>query len=206
MVSPDIVAFVATYGDLAVFAFIFLSEIGVPLNIPNEVILIFAGAQVTLGNLRYVTIFVTALAADIIGATIFYLIFLTWGHAIVHRYGRLVRLNQERLQRFEHMFRRRAFLAVCIGRLIPYLRAYTSAAAGISKVPLHRFMAPLMVSSLLWVTIFTLLGVAVGTRWHTVEGLYDQWKWWLFTLIASAVLIRVWYNLRPKTEGQKGNV
>lgn len=205
MLPAGLETFIATYGDISIFGFIFLSEIGIPLNIPNEIILVFAGAQVASGNLRYLTVFATALAADVLGAMIFYLIFRTWGHNILFEHAGFFHLKREKLVTFEERFLRRVFLTVFLGRLAPYLRAYTSAAAGLFEVPLRDFLPALLSSSVVWVTGFISLGVLVGHKWEHVVSFYDEWKWWLAVLLVLFLAWRISLLFRVRNTAGGGN-
>jgi membrane protein DedA with SNARE-associated domain len=41
--SPTLSAYIIKYGYIALFSLVFLQEIGVPNNVPNELVLLFSG-------------------------------------------------------------------------------------------------------------------------------------------------------------------
>lgn len=49
--DSGLLGFVQDYSYLAVFVLVFLQEIGIQNSVPNELILIFAGALTSIGGL-----------------------------------------------------------------------------------------------------------------------------------------------------------
>jgi membrane protein DedA with SNARE-associated domain len=73
--DSGLLGFVNDYGYLAVFLLVFLQEIGIPNPVPNELVLLFAGALTSVGGLSVWLMFFTAVAADVIGTTIVFSVF-----------------------------------------------------------------------------------------------------------------------------------
>src|SRR2546428_2744700 len=90
-------ALLATYGYLAVFVFVGVESIGVP--VPGETMLVTAAIYAgTTGRLSIFWVIVVSAAGAIVGANIRYLIGRTGGHRPLGRYGRLIRPGEGSLR------------------------------------------------------------------------------------------------------------
>ncbi|HLD00039.1 hypothetical protein A2841_02040 [Candidatus Kaiserbacteria bacterium RIFCSPHIGHO2_01_FULL_48_10] len=179
------------WGDIVVFITIFISELGVPIfNIPNEAVLIFGGSQfgstIGVNELRFI---LAAVTADVLGATIFYFIFRSWGHWILERFGPRIGLTHAKLQRFYDYFARSGFWASAIGRITPYLRIYTSMAAGLFLVKPNVFLSAVIPSSIIWVTVFSLVGFTLRKKWQTGVHFFEEHQLTILTMIFLVALI-----------------
>src|SRR5256885_5310103 len=86
----------ATYGYLAVFVFVGVESIGIP--VPGETMLVTAAIYAgTTGRLSIFWVIVASAAGAIVGDNIAYLIGRTGGYRLVKRYGRYIRLEEDRL-------------------------------------------------------------------------------------------------------------
>src|SRR3989440_12247696 len=93
----------ATYGYLAVFVFVGVESIGIP--VPGETMLVTAAIYAgTTGRLSIFWVIVASAAGAIVGDNIGYLIGRTGGYRLVKRYGRHIRLGEDRLRRCPNMF------------------------------------------------------------------------------------------------------
>ena len=99
-----IVSLIATYGYLVVFLVVGLESLGIPL--PGETALVTAAAFAAQGHLSIgAVIFVAALAA-ILGDNGGYWIGRTGGVALVRRHGRLLHLDERKLDRVRAFYTR----------------------------------------------------------------------------------------------------
>src|SRR6202165_5632156 len=87
----------ATYGYFAVFFFVGIESIGIP--VPGETMLVTAAIYAgTTGRLSIFWVIVASSAGAIVGDNIGYVIGRTGGYRLLKRYGRYIRLEQERLR------------------------------------------------------------------------------------------------------------
>ena len=139
--------YVSNYGYLAVFALVFLQELGVPNPVPNELVLIFAGALTSIGGLSFWLTFLTAVSADIIGTTILFSAFYFFEHYIMEKISKWLPLNKK-LEKIKATILKRGRWGIFLGRLMPYLRGYVSAAAGVLNLP-YRVFLPMVIISII---------------------------------------------------------
>src|SRR5437868_13356399 len=111
----------ATYGYPAVFVFVGIESIGVP--VPGETMLVTAAIYAgTTGRLSIFWVIVASAAGAIVGDNIGYLIGRTGGYRLLRRYGRYIRLEEDRLRLGQYLFDKHGSKVVFFGRFISVLR------------------------------------------------------------------------------------
>src|ERR1043166_3049916 len=107
---------VARYGELLVAVLLFLEAIGIP--VPGETALISASALAARGAMSMIGVVVAACIGTIGGGATGYWIGLPGGTAIIHRYGRALRIGADRLAKAHAFFEKHGVKAVLVGRFI----------------------------------------------------------------------------------------
>src|SRR6266699_761680 len=108
------------YGLLAVLFFVLIEDFGIP--VPGETILIAASIYAGSGRLNVVAVGVIGFVAAVTGDNIGFAIGHFGGRALVLRWGRYVRLTEERLDKAEAFFERHGGWIITIARFIEVLR------------------------------------------------------------------------------------
>ena len=88
--SSTLSAYIVKYGYMAIFSLVFLQEIGVPNPVPNEVVLLFSGYLSSVGKLDFMTVWVTAAAADVIASSLLYMTFYHFGQRLLQKWPRVI--------------------------------------------------------------------------------------------------------------------
>lgn len=168
---------VARHGALVVGLSIFGAEVGIPMPLPNELVLAWAGYLVQRGDLNIWGVLAAAVAADQAGSLLFYALARTGGRALADRYGRWILLTAARLKLAEAWLARVGPLAYFVGRVVPFLRIYSSGAAGLLRLRYRTVLCVGLPASLAWTVGFLMLGEAAGERtaawvsgWHPGTG------------------------------------
>jgi membrane protein DedA with SNARE-associated domain len=169
--------------------------------IPSEVILPLAGFQVFAGTLSFVPAVVAATAGSVVGALALYALGRVGGRPLLLRYGRILRLDRERLDRADRWFDRHGQKIVFLGRMIPGVRSLVSVPAGLSEMPVPRFVALTAAGSGLWNVALIGAGWALGQSWREVSGAVQRFD---LLLIPAAALVAVgWFALRVHRRRRK---
>jgi membrane protein DedA with SNARE-associated domain len=117
-------------------------------------------------------------------------------------HGRRVGLDQEDLTASRTWFARHGVGLVFWGRLVPGIRTLISVPAGLEAMPMGLFLLATLAGSLLWVTLLTLLGRALGAGYGQVSqftGPYGQISSLLLLgLAAAAVIALIVRSRRPR--------
>lgn len=197
----------AQHEFIAIFVLLTLEEAGVPLPVPGDTLIIFAGAHHALSWGYDLRVLLTSATAVFIGSSSLYWFVRRVGRAALEHYGRFVHLKPERIARMEAWFRRRGPIAIILGRLIPGLRMPTTLMAGISDVPYRVFAASTLVAAIIWTALYLWLGLVItrGLRVLAalIAGMPDAIADWLFIALMLALIIAVsgtwhWHRTRRR--------
>lgn len=176
------------FGYLGLFLVMVAENLFPP--IPSEVVLPLAGFQVSRGALGFAGALATATAGSLAGALILYGLGRAGGRPLILRYGRLLRITPEGLDRAEDWFDRYGAWVVLLGRLIPGVRSIVSVPAGIARMPLVRFSLLTTLGSLFWNALLISAGQALGRNWERVaEFIGPLSRYVVIVVVAGVVLL-----------------
>ena len=188
--------FIANHGYSAVFLLIFIQEIGIP-TIPNELVLIFAGALTTIGGLSYLRMFLTAVSADVIGTSTLFCVFYFFEKNIMEKIPKWIPIN-EYLDKIKKMIEKYDKWAIMIGRMMPYGRGYVSVAAGILNISYRVFLPMVFISAIVWSGGYVTLGHFLGFQWKRVADFISGYQWLVLVGVVLAVLIWIYISHRKR--------
>jgi undecaprenyl-diphosphatase len=149
-----------TYGYLAVLLLVGLESLGIPL--PGETALLTASAYAAAGHLSISGVIAAAAAGAVLGDAGAYWIGRTGGLALVRRYGRVLRVDDAKLEHAQGFFRRHGGKTVFFGRFVSLLRMLAALLAGVTKMPYGRFSLYNVTGGICWALLFGGLGYAFG--------------------------------------------
>ena len=152
----------ASYGVLAIFAVMLLKEIGIPVPIPSDLIMIGAGVQIAAGAYSPLELLLALAAAVAVGGSIQFFLARTAGRAVVYRLAATVGIGAERLDRAVARLASGGTRAVFIGLNVPGARAAVIPAAGLARLAFLRFTLAAITGSLVFYAWHVLLGYIVG--------------------------------------------
>jgi membrane protein DedA with SNARE-associated domain len=162
----------ATYGYLAVFVFVGVESIGIP--VPGETMLVTAAIYAgTTGRLSIVWVIVASSAGAIIGDNIGYVIGRTGGYRVLKRYGRYIRLEENRLRLGQYLFRKHGGKVVFFGRFISVLRIFAAFLAGVNHMHWRRFLIFNAAGGIIWSTIYGVAAYLFGQQLVRLSGEVD---------------------------------
>jgi len=183
--------------------------------IPSEVILPMAGWKVSqsaadagilepltrLGwNIPLAVTFATA--GSVVGAVVGYGIGALGGRPILNRWGRYVGIGADDLDRADRWFERWGSWAVFLGRMVPLVRTFVSYPAGISRMPMGRFILFSTLGSLPWNLALIYAGFLVGENYPQIEAAIKPYEYVVYAVVLFgivAIAVR-WYlgKRRPR--------
>ena len=180
--------------------------------IPSEVILPMAGWKVSqsaadpsvlepLTNLPWNIPMAVALATagSVVGAIVGYFIGAWGGRPLLDRYGRYVGIGDEDLDRADRWFERWGPWAVFFGRMVPLVRTFVSYPAGISRMPMGRFVLFSTLGSLPWNLGLIYAGYVVGENYPQIEATLKPYEYVVYVIVIGIVLALVgrwWWTKR----------
>lgn len=184
----------------ALFILLLIEEAGVPLPVPGDIVIMFAGYQASTGRIGLVEAGLTATLAVLMGSAILYTLSRRFGHALLFRYGRLIHLDQRQLDRVESWIRERGAIMVLAGRLTPGLRTPTSIMAGMFEIPYHQFAVYTSLAALGWSGFWLALGYFFGNSLiPVVERLHPPAYVLVATIALAAAIAGVYWWRRRRS-------
>jgi membrane protein DedA with SNARE-associated domain len=175
-VSAQLTHYIAQFGYVAIFLFVFLQELGVPNPVTNEFVLLFSGYLAFSGVLNFWLVFLTAVSADFIGTTLLYALFYRCGAWIVEHRPKWLPVSPERLERIASRISTRQRWSIYLARLVPFLRGYASVAAGLMPIPPRVFIPAVAVSAVTWSGGYVTAGRLLGPYWDRAASRIGRWE------------------------------
>ena len=158
--SGTLTELLARYGYIAIALFMFIESIGIP--IPGESALITAGAVAGSGALSAYGVFFAALAGNVLGGMAGYWMGLRGGHAIVSRFGRVLRIKDAHIVKANAFFAKHGAAALIVGRYVAIVRSFLGMIAGVSEMPRRKFLLYNLIGGVIWSATFTVVGFFFG--------------------------------------------
>ena len=181
----------ATYGYLAVFVFVGVESLGVP--VPGETMLVTAAIYAgTTGRLSIFWVIVASSAGAIVGDNIGYIIGRTGGYRLLKRYGRYIRLDENRLRLGQYLFDKHGSKVVFFGRFVSVLRIFAAFLAGVNRMHWRRFLIFNAAGGIVWSTIYGVAAFLLGKQLLQLSGRVDL----VLAILGVAVIITVIVFLR----------
>jgi membrane protein DedA with SNARE-associated domain len=156
----DIVFYVEQYALLIIFVNALLEEGGLP--IPSLPMLMAAGALGTQSSYQILATIVVAVSGFLIADLAWYWIGKRHGPRVIRLLCKLSLSPDFCIRRTEIMFLKVGPWALLLAKFIPELSSISAAMAGVSKMPLPRFLSLIGIGELLFVS----MAVAAGLIFH----------------------------------------
>ncbi|WP_203137411.1 DedA family protein [Microbacterium sp. JZ31] len=159
--------------------------------IPSEAILPLAGLAASRGSFALWEAILWTTVGSIVGALALYGIGAWIGLERLRRIAdKLPLVKVDDVDKTVDWFHRHGGAAVFFGRFIPIFRSLISIPAGVARMPVWRFVLLTGLGSLIWNTIFVLVGWFLGEQWHIVEQYMDVAQNVVIAVVALAI---VWF-------------
>lgn len=143
--------FLNQYGLVAIFVIMMLKEIGFPVPIPADLIMLGAAASAAAGKFDaqggFVAVFLAILIPMFLGGFIQFIVAKGPGRAFVYRIGKYIGLTEVRLEKTMNAVRKGGTAAVTIGLTTPGVRIATVPASGLANLSLPVFLPGLILGS-----------------------------------------------------------
>ena len=143
--------FLNQYGLVAIFSIMLLKEIGIPVPIPADLIMLGAAASAAAGKFDAqggsIAVFLVILIPMFVGGIVQFTLAKGPGRSLVYRIGKYIGLTEARLDKAMNAVRKGGTTAVTVGLTTPGLRIATVPASGLANLPLSVFLPGLVLGS-----------------------------------------------------------
>jgi len=182
----------APYAALILFGF--LEAACIP--IPSEVTFGFAGVLAYQGHLNLVLVIIIGSLAELAGSYASYAVGRVGGKPLVQKLGRYVLVTQGDVDRAERFLAGRGSWAISVGRMLPFIRAFTSIVAGLVRVPAGRFGVFSLIGTVIYATVLSVIGYEVGHAWGSINHGLTVATYILVAIVVIVIVGFVLYRLR----------
>lgn len=180
------------YGYGAAAATVMAEGVGIPM--PGQTLLMASAAEAAAGRMNIgLVLLVVALAASV-GNSLGYWIGRWGGQMVLDRF----KLNPQRRQRIDDLFRRRGGLVILFARFLDGLRQLNGIVAGVVGMPWWSFTAYNVAGAILWTCSWGLATYYLGRDIHFIAAFLHRHEVLLYLLGAAGAVLFVLYWLRSK--------
>lgn len=185
-----------------VFGLLFLAGCGLPL--PEDIPLTFSGILLGLPRTQEVfgglwgavaTIGVCCYLSIILGDLVAYWLGKRFGHAISKHPPFRWAMPAHRIDRLDRWFRKFGSWTVFFGRMVAGIRFVTFAMAGMTRMPLRKFILFDSIAALITVPAWIILGYVVGTHFEQIIEFMSTVSTTTWVVLASAIVLFFLYKL-----------
>ncbi len=182
----------ARYGYGAAFAAVMAEGMGIPT--PGQTLLMAGALEAAQGQMNIALLLFLVTAAATLGNSIGYAIGRWGGRVVLEK----LRVNPERQQHLDDLFKRRGGVVILLARFLDGLRQLNGIVAGVMRMPWWIFTAYNVAGALLWTCAWGLGTYYLGRDIHVIAVFFQRHRRLLLVLGATAFVALVVYLLRPK--------
>lgn len=181
-----------------VFVLMVLESACIP--VPSEAIMLFAGFNVSEGDMTLVGIVAAGVLGNIVGSWIAYAAGY-YGRVELLEKNRLIHISPKQLARADRWFERYGDATVFFTRMLPIIRTFISLPAGVARMPFWRFTALTAAGCIPWVLMLGVVGREVGDRW---EQWRDNLHYLDYAVLAALVTLGAYLVIRRRRGPRPG--
>ncbi|WP_439027680.1 DedA family protein [Haloarchaeobius sp. DT45] len=133
------ISFIASYGFLALFVFVVLETSFILHFIPSEVVIPLAALFMITGPASFALFVAVSVVGGVIGSLLCYWLFGVNGERLMRRWGHIVRMPEDEIDKSKAWFNRYGEGLMFWGRFLPVLRTPISIPAGFAEMDLKKF-------------------------------------------------------------------
>jgi membrane protein DedA with SNARE-associated domain len=187
------------------------------IPLPSELILPFAGFMVsdasqieplTKGPWNFWIVVVIATVGNTLGSLVAYAIGAYGGRPFLERYGKYMLIREHEIEAADHFFAKYGSATVFIGRLLPIVRTFISFPAGVTRMPLGRFIAFSTAGALPWSIALVWAGTLLGSNYVRIREMLKPFDLAILVLVILLAVGLLWWRLgmpgRPKRTSTPG--
>ncbi len=177
--------FIDSVGLVGVFLLMMLESACIP--VPSEAIMLFAGFNVSEGDMTLFGITVAGVLGNVVGS------WIAWAAGYFGRLellekNRLIHINRKHLDWADSWFRRHGDATVFFTRMLPIIRTFISLPAGVARMPFWRFTLLTLAGCIPWVLMLGIIGREVGDRWEEWRDYLHYGDYVVFAAIVGGII------------------
>jgi membrane protein DedA with SNARE-associated domain len=187
-------SFLTSAGYAALILFGFLEAACIPIS--SEITFGFAGVLAYQGHLNLVLVIIIGSLAELAGSYASYAVGRIGGKPLVSKLGHYVLVTEADVDRAERFLAGRGAWAVPVGRMLPFIRAFTSIVGGLVRIPAARFGVLSLIGTVIYATVLSVIGYGLGSAWQKVNHGLTIAGYALFAVVVVAIVGFIVYRWR----------
>lgn len=181
----ETIEFLLRHGYAVLFLFVFAEQIGLPL--PAIPILLAMGALAGAGQMSYGLALGVAVVASVVSDLIWYSLGRVRGGSILNLLCRIALEPDSCVRRTEETFARHGARSLLFAKFVPGLNTAAPPLAGLFRMKLRRFLAFDALGALLYLGVFSLLGLLFSEQLERAATVALQLGGWLVVLLVGGL-------------------
>jgi membrane protein DedA with SNARE-associated domain len=174
------------------------------IPLPSELILPYAGFLISdPTKIEPITgqpwsFWITVIVATIgntLGSLVAYAIGAYGGRPFLEKYGRYMLIRPHEIEAADRFFERFGAATVFFGRLLPIVRTFISFPAGVTRMPLGKFIVFSTAGALPWSIALVWAGVQLGSNWATIREILKPFDLLILIGCIGFAAILLWWRL-----------
>lgn len=191
-------------GYLGILLLMILENLFPP--IPSELIMPSAGFAAARGEMNLLIVILMGVLGSVIGTLPLYYIGRAFGEERLvvwaDKYGKWLTLSGRDIRKADDWFDKHGTKAVLFGRMVPGIRSLLSLPAGMSEMPMPKFLLYSAIGSGLWASALAGAGYLLGENYDRVEQYIGPAS--RIILVTLAVAAVVWFLRRKRAQAARG--
>ena len=117
--------------------------------------------------------------------------------------GKVLRIKNEDIDKADHWFDTKGNKTVFFCRFIPIVRSLISIPAGMSQMPMGKFLLYTTSGSVIWNTVLVVAGNLVGEKWEDILQIFSDYSHITLVVLIIIFIIGVVWFYRSKSKKVK---
>lgn len=193
------------YGYLGIGLLILIENLFPP--IPSELILTFGGFMTIDSNMTIIGVIIASTIGSLLGAVALYYVGKILNKErliklVKSKYGKLLRIKPKDIESADKWFDTKGNKTVFFCRFVPVVRSLISIPAGMSEMPMTKFIIYTLFGSLIWNTLLIYVGAFAGDKKDYILNIIDSASNVILIAIVVVCLIFIYsfYKKKSKTK------
>jgi membrane protein DedA with SNARE-associated domain len=202
VVIPFLTSLYAAVGYAGLGAAMAIESAMIPL--PSELILPFAGflisdptsiEPITGQPWNFWIAVIVATIGNTLGSLVAYGIGAYGGRPVLERYGRYLLIRPHEIEVADEFFRKYGAATVFFGRLLPIVRTFISFPAGVTRMPIGKFLVFSTAGALPWSIALVYAGMQLGASWQQIREFLRPFDLAILVGVIVLFVLLVWWRL-----------
>lgn len=196
------------FGYIGICLLIMIENLFPP--IPSELILTFGGFMTIDSTMSIIGVIIASTIGSMVGAVILYYLGKILNKErlikiVTSKYGRLLQVKPKDIESADKWFDKKGNKTVFFCRFVPVVRSLISIPAGMSEMPMGKFLIYTLIGSTIWNTVLVCVGAFAGNYKDAILNAIDNVSNIILILIVVVFVIGVFIFYKKRLKENKKN-